>query len=119
MRDLFLAQAVEHETSLHGMLFLSASWMSALRPPKAAESKVLALHHRGKLLEQINGALRRGDFAMPGLLQGIGFQIVSEVCKRSIFGYMVLTVGRAYRGTTIRADDTWLVCEQSCWLWVD
>ena len=119
MRDLFLAQAVEHETSLHGMLFLSASWMSAWRPPKAAESKVLALHHRGKLLEQINGALRRGNFAMPGLLQGIGFQIVSEVGKMSIFSSMMLTVCRAYRGTTILADDTLLECDQSSWLWVD
>jgi hypothetical protein len=79
MRDLFLAQAVEHETSLHGMLFLSASWMSLWRPPKAAASKVVALHHRGKLLEQINGALVCGNCAMPGLLQGIGFQIVYEV----------------------------------------
>lgn len=105
MRDLFLAQAVEHETSLHGMLFLSASWMSIWRPPKAAVSKVLALHHRGKLLQQINGALVRGDFAMPGLLQGIGFQIVYEVGEMSENGTMVLIVYRGYMETTIPADD--------------
>lgn len=78
MRDLFLAQAVEYETSLHGMLFLSATWMSIWRPPKAAASKILALQHRGKLLEQINNALSRRDITMPGLVQAIGFQIVFE-----------------------------------------
>jgi hypothetical protein len=105
MRDLFLAQAVEHEASLHGMLFLSASWMSIWRPPKAAASKLQALHHRGKLLEQINGALVRRDFTMPGLLQGIGFQIVNEVGEMSETGTVVLIVSRGYMETTSPADD--------------
>ena len=79
MRDLFLAQAVEHEASIHGLLFLAASWMSAMRPPMAAQSKITALRHRGQLLEQINSAIARSDFNMPGLIQAIGFQIVYEV----------------------------------------
>ena len=79
MRDLFLAQAVEHEASIHGMLFLSASLMSIMRPLMAARTTVSALRHRGQLLEQINGALVRSDFTMPGLMQAIGFQVVYEV----------------------------------------
>jgi hypothetical protein len=78
MRDLFFAQAVEHGPSTHGLLFLCASLVSFSRPTMAAKSKVAALRHRDQMLEQINGALARSEFSLPGLLQAIGFQVVYE-----------------------------------------
>lgn len=98
MRDLFYAQAVEHAASIHGMLFLSASLASFSRPTKAAESKVAALHHRGLMLEQINGALAKSDLSMPGLIQAIGFQVVYEAGLPWVLGDDLLICDQGVAG---------------------
>ena len=81
MRDLFAAQAVEHETSMHGMLFLAATLMSWSRKGMRGKQQLVALGHRATLLDQVNAAIGTGKFNMPGLLQAIGFQVVHEVCQ--------------------------------------